>query len=325
MRMAMKNKAWKANATMLAVCAGLAGVMCGCGDDTVGGTSGETMTGDGGGSDAATQPDSTVADSGSTPDTGTSTPDATTDSGTMTGDTGTGADVAVADSSTQDTGVVDSSATDTGAKDVAVADVSVEDANDASPSNDAGQTLCQIFNSEYVLPPLSDGGPNDNIDDVRSWADEIITGPASNVLADGGSNTGYNQNTIGLTARGCAMDSLMYYLNNVGAYGTNVNHFEQRVFGCTNAPAYQSSDGYAFALVPAEYTGPLTQTDLDSLVAFYIQQAQLVFENHGVTITQSQIDEMTQLLKATESLYPQITDAGGSSIPICVDADGGIN
>jgi hypothetical protein len=315
----MNKNIWKTNATLVVVCVGLAGNLAGCGDDTIGGSG---TTEDGGGNDAATVADSTVskADTGTTPDTGTTVTDATMDTSVATPDTGvTDTGTAIIDSSTNDANV-----TDTGAHDTGVADVSVADATPPVDAADAGQTLCSIFNSEFTLPPLSDGGPNTDIGDARSWAQEIINGPFPQVLADGGDNTVYNQNTIGLLLTGCAPSSVMYTVNDLGAYAQNMNHFEQRIFGCVNAPAYSPSDGYAFAIVPAEYTGALSQADLDNLVAFYIQQAQLVFENKGLTITPSQITEMTQLLQATESLYPTIIDAGGPTIPACRDFDGGL-
>src|SRR5580692_306957 len=169
MRMALKNKAWKANATLLAVCAGLAGVMCGCGDDTVGGTSGEGPTTDASATDAPVDSTTTTPDTGATPDTGTTVVDATTDSSSAP-DTGT----TVVDSSTPDTGIVDSSTAETSVKDTGAADVAVTDAT--SDAADAAQeTLCQLFNSEYLFP---DGGAI-SPDVGQSWAIEIIDGPAS--------------------------------------------------------------------------------------------------------------------------------------------------
>ncbi len=333
MRMAMKKKAWKANATMVAVCAGLAGVMCGCGDDTVGGTSGEAMTGGDASSDAASNPDSTVADSGSTPDTGTTPADATTDSAMTAADTGTGADVEIVDSSTHDTGVVDSSATDTGAKD-AVADVAVADAKaDASDAGtttdsgvdsgvDAGQTLCDIFNNEYLV-----NGQVDIDEDINSWLSEVVNGPASGVLADGGQDDYGYPGSIGMTETVCAAGSIMTDVGDFNAYLNNMVAFEKRVFGCYDAVPYNASlgNGYAFAIIPKEYTGVLTKGDLDNAVAFYVQQANLVFQNHGVTITSQQLTEMTTLLQATESGYPNSTDASSSqTTPICANFDGGI-
>ena len=132
MRMALKNKAWKANATLLAVCAGLAGVMCGCGDDTVGGTSGEGPTTDASATDAPVDSTTTTPDTGATPDTGTTVVDATTDSSSAP-DTGT----TVVDSSTPDTGIVDSSTAETSVKDTGAADVAVTDATSDAADSDS--------------------------------------------------------------------------------------------------------------------------------------------------------------------------------------------
>jgi len=309
--------------------------MCGCGDDTVGGTSGEAMTTDSGASDAPVDSTTTTPDTGAKPDTGTTVSDATVDSSSETADTGTDTGTTVLDSSTPDTGVVDSSRHDTGAKDFSVADVAVNDAtadaSDAGTASDAGdggdggdggQTLCDIFNAEYLV-----NGQVDIDEDGNSWLVEVINGPGSGNLADGGCNQCGNPGSIGLTYATCAPGSVMTDLTDYTSYQNNVVLFEKRVFGCYDAQPYDSSlgIGYAFAIIPMEYTGPLTKGDLDDAVAFYVQQAILVFDNHGVTITQDQLTEMTTLLQASESGYPNIsTTTNAPTTPICTELDGGL-
>ncbi|HSY21679.1 MAG TPA: hypothetical protein VK841_06175 [Polyangiaceae bacterium] len=330
----MKTKAWRANATLMAVCAGLAGVMCGCGDDTVGGTSGEAVT-DSGASDAPVDSTVTTPDTGPTPDTGTTVSDATVDSSSATADTGTDTGTAVVDSSTHDTGIVDSSS-DAGAKDVSVADVSVSDASDAGTEGDAadgevdaGPTLCDIFNNEYLVGgttlPESSGSGYDWL--VESW-----DGPANSMLADGGCSNCYDQYSIGYSELVCASDAILtipYYgaaANDSTYFQDNGTAFIKRVFGCPDAVPYNASLGYGgpFGLVPLSYTGPLTKGDLDTFVSIYVTQIQAVFTNHGVTITPEQVTEMTTLLQASESLYPTInTNTNAPTEPVCNDLDAG--
>jgi hypothetical protein len=158
-------------------------------------------------------------------------------------------------------------------------------------------------------------------------AAEIVNGPVSGILADGGSNFNYNQYSIGLTQAECAPDSVMFQVYDYNAYTNRMVAYQLRVFGCSDGVPYNPAlGGYDFAIVPAEYAGPLSSGDLEDLVAFYVQQAQLILQNHGAgVLTPAQVDLMTDLLRATESTYPDILPSTAApTIPACREFDGGL-
>jgi hypothetical protein len=201
-------------------------------------------------------------------------------------------------------------------------DAAPKDASSVSdaPQNDgAGMpTFCSVLDGLYGTL----------IHQVASdWPSEIINGPISGALADGGSDEAYNQYTIGVTQAGCAPNSVMYTVYDYVGYTNRMVAYQLRVFGCSDGVPYNPGlGGYEFAIVPTEYSAPLSTGDLDNLVAFYVQQAQLILQNHGTgVLTPAQVDQMTQLLTATEGTYPNIlSTTHAPTVPTCREFDGGL-
>jgi hypothetical protein len=77
----------------------------------------------------------------------------------------------------------------------------------------------------------------------------------------------HRQYSIGVTQAECAPDSVMYTITDYVAYQTQLVAYELRVFGCSDGMPYNPGlGGYEFAIIPANYAGPLTTGDLDALV-----------------------------------------------------------
>jgi hypothetical protein len=289
----MTQNMWKTSAARIAVCVGIAGAFCACGDDTSG------TSGDGGENDAAMAPDTTTTSEAGSTDaskTETSTTDAkATDSSNTT----------PPDSSVTDAAMTDANTADTSMPDSARADAETMDASDASDANtvDAGPNLCAELDGIW-------GNLSHNVGE--DWTQEFPNGPSA-ILLDGGANSDPNIGNIGFeNASDCATDNItgaVFSDDDFSDWTNQLSAFEQRVFGCAGAPSFADAGvgGYAFALVPQEFTAPLSTSDLRSLSQLFVAQAIVVTNDRAMgSLTQAEINLMTQLVEAQESTYPDI-------------------